>query len=79
VKGQEIVDIKEIPGSWLVVSDEESTGFNRESLWTGGAIFSREDAFGFAIVDGRNKETAKSLKGWVRHRGARYILHTYSL
>ncbi|KAK0761960.1 hypothetical protein N5P37_004760 [Trichoderma harzianum] len=56
--GYTVTDIKEVDESSLAALDLKHTGLQRPALWTKDALFSRPDAFGFAISN-----SSKELQG----------------
>jgi hypothetical protein len=61
-QGLELFPLSRVPHEVLVKSDLEHSGFERRNLWTEDAMFSRPDAFGFALV--REGKT-DALEGWI--------------
>jgi GNAT superfamily N-acetyltransferase len=60
--GEEMVGLDNLPHAVVVASDLEHTGLKRDRLWSIGAMFHREDAWGLAVVKEGTKE---ELQGWI--------------
>lgn len=60
-QGYTVTDIKQVDTSDVADLDRTHTGLHRQALWTKEALFSRPDAFGFAIVS----DTSKELRGFI--------------
>lgn len=65
--GGRLADLEDIPLDILVRGDCEHMGLERARLWTKEALFSRDDVFGFAVVDTVDGE--QKMEGWVLVRG----------
>ncbi|KAF2729218.1 hypothetical protein EJ04DRAFT_580790 [Polyplosphaeria fusca] len=50
--GEKVVDIRDVEPRALAAVDLAHTGLDRTVLWTEEALFSRQDAYGYAIVSG---------------------------
>ncbi|KAL7947134.1 acyl-CoA N-acyltransferase [Trichoderma barbatum] len=60
-RGYTITDIKEVDESALADLDHRHSGLHRQALWTKEALFSRPDAFGFAVIS----NSATELQGFI--------------
>ena len=70
--GLELFPLYRVPSEVLTRSDLKHTGLERPNLWTKEAMFSRPDAFGFALV----KEGATdALEGWILVRSCQHGFH----
>jgi ribosomal protein S18 acetylase RimI-like enzyme len=65
--GQELFPLHRIRSEVLTKSDLEHSGLERPNLWTEDAMFSRSDAFGFALVKGGATD---ELEGWILVRNS---------
>jgi hypothetical protein len=61
-QGLELFPLHRVPSEVLVKSDLEHSGLERPNLWTEDAMFSRPDAFGFALV---REGVTDALEGWI--------------
>lgn len=60
--GQQLFPLSRIQSEVLTKSDLEHSGLERPNLWTKEAMFSRPDAFGFALV---KEGVTDALEGWI--------------
>jgi len=67
--GEELIPLDHIPAKVLTKSDLEHSGLERPMLWTQDAMFSRPDAFGFALV---REGSTDQLEGWILVRGCQH-------
>lgn len=61
-KDEELCPLDHIPEAVLAKSDLENSGLERPKVWSKEALFSRPDAFGFALV---KEGTKTELEGWI--------------
>lgn len=67
--GEELYPLDVVPEGVLTKSDLENSGLERPKVWSKEALFSRPDAFGFALVKEGKKD---ELEGWVLVRGCQH-------
>ncbi|KAK1242007.1 hypothetical protein MKX07_007830 [Trichoderma sp. CBMAI-0711] len=70
-QGHRVTDIREVDARAMASLDHAHTGLYRPALWTEEALFSRPDAFGFAILS----EASDDLQGLILIR--RLIAETF--
>ena len=68
-EGERLFPLERVPSEVLTRSDLEHLGLERPKVWTKEAMFSRPDAFGFALVKG---ETMDELQGWILVRSCQH-------
>jgi hypothetical protein len=68
-QGQELFPLYRVPSEVLTKSDLDHSGLERPNVWTMKAMFSRPDAFGFALVKGG---TMDALEGWILVRSCQH-------